>query len=83
MVDNTINYELWTEVVKYILTMDACTLVEREQVKIGKKLESLSGSTAKKLQGIIDQVAELKASLEGKSKRAQMMPTKTFPLSVV
>lgn len=41
--------------------MEACVLVEREQDKITKKLRTLSGSTAKKLQQLIDQVAELKA----------------------
>ena len=45
--------------------MEACVLVEREQDKIIKKLRTLSGSTAKKLQQLIDQVAELKAKFEG------------------
>lgn len=40
--------------------MEACVLVEREQDKIIKKLRTLSGTTAKKLQQLIDQVAELK-----------------------
>ncbi len=44
--------------------MEACISVEREQDKIIKKLKTLSGSTAKKLQQLIDQVAELKAKFE-------------------
>ena len=39
-------------------------LVEREQDKIMKKLRTLSGLTAKKLQKLIDQVAELKTKFE-------------------
>lgn len=44
--------------------MEACVLVEREQDKVIKKLRALSGSTAKKLQKLIDQVAEMKAIIE-------------------
>ena len=40
--------------------MEACVLVEREQDKITKKLRLLSGSSANKLQGLIDQVARVK-----------------------
>ena len=44
--------------------MEACVLVEREQDKIMKKLKSLSGSASKKLQQLIDQVADSKAKFE-------------------
>ncbi len=39
-------------------------LVEREQDKIIKKLRTLSGTSAKRLQGIIDQVSQLRAKFE-------------------
>jgi hypothetical protein len=45
--------------------MEACVMVEREQEKIMKKLKTLSGSASKKLQQLIDQVADLKAKFEG------------------
>ena len=48
----------------YYWNMEACVLVEREQDKIIKKLRVLSGSAAKKLQQLIDQVSELKAKFE-------------------
>lgn len=44
--------------------MEACVLVEREQEKILKKLRTLSGSASRKLQQLIDQVADLKAKFE-------------------
>ncbi len=40
--------------------MDACLAVEREQEKVLKKLKTLSGSSADKLQKLIDQIAQLK-----------------------
>ena len=43
--------------------MDACLAVEREQEKVVKKMRTFSGSSAEKLQKIIDQVAELKLQL--------------------
>lgn len=46
--------------------MEACVLVEREQDKVIKKLRTFSGSTATKLQKLIDQVAELKTIFEGR-----------------
>ena len=44
--------------------MEACVLVEREQDKIAKKLRLLSGSSAKKLQSLLEQVAMVKAKFE-------------------
>lgn len=44
--------------------MEACVLVEREQDKITKKLRLLSGSSAKKLQNLLEQVAMVKAKFE-------------------
>lgn len=40
--------------------MDACLAVEREQEKVLKKLKTLSGSAADKLQKLIDQIAQLR-----------------------
>lgn len=55
--------------------MEACVLVEREQDKIIKKLNTLHGSTAIKLQQLIDQVAELKGKFEEGWWLFQLMPT--------
>ncbi|XP_064382046.1 E3 ubiquitin-protein ligase RMND5A-like isoform X2 [Halichondria panicea] len=43
--------------------MDACLAVEREQEKVLKKLKTLSGSYAYKLQILIDQIAQLREEL--------------------
>ncbi len=43
--------------------MDACMAVEREQEKVLKKLKTLSGSYAYKLQILIDQIAQLRGEL--------------------
>lgn len=57
--------------------MEACVLVEREQEKIMKKLKSLSGSASKKLQQLIDQVADLKAKFEaGQCGEFQLAPSR-------
>ena len=56
--------------------MEACILVEREQDKVIKKLRTLSGSTAKRLQSIIDQVSELRTKFEeGKTQIRVGLPT--------
>ena len=43
--------------------MDACLAVEREQEKVLKKLRTLSGSSADKLQKLIDQIIQLREQL--------------------
>lgn len=43
--------------------LEACLAVEREQEKVVKKMRTFSGSSADKLQKIIDQVAALKVQL--------------------
>ena len=42
---------------------EACLAVEREQDKVVKKMRTFSGSSADKLQKIIDQVTALKLQL--------------------
>ena len=43
--------------------VEACLAVEREQEKVVKKMRMFSGSSAEKLQKIIDQVIALKLQL--------------------
>ena len=43
--------------------MEACLSVEREQDKVLKKLKILSGSSAEKLQKMIDKIMEIKQQL--------------------
>ena len=44
--------------------MEACLAVEREQDKVLKKLKTLSGSSADKLQKLIDQITILRKELQ-------------------
>ena len=44
--------------------MEACVLVEREQDKVAKKLRTASGSTAKKLQKLLDIIVELNVAFK-------------------
>ena len=44
--------------------MEGCLAVEREQDKVLKKLKTLSGSSAEKLQKLIDQITILRKELQ-------------------
>jgi len=43
--------------------MDACMAVEREQEKVLKKLKTLSGSSADKLQRLLNQIDQLRKEI--------------------
>lgn len=42
---------------------DPCALIEHEQEKVLKKLKTLSGTSASKLQKLIDQIAQFRKEL--------------------
>ena len=62
--------------------MEACLAVEREQDKVLKRLKTLSGSSADKLQKLIDEVSLLQQQIS-EGKHSYLKPTTTTIMTIV